>query len=71
MINFISDSTAPRAAEVVAKIEAVVGKGSVLVIQADAASIEGTKKIVDGTLTGFGVDHIDILGERPLPKTVS
>ena len=62
-INYVSESTGPRAAQVVAKIEAAAGKGSVLVVRADISGPEGTKKLVRETLSGFNVDHIDILGE--------
>ncbi|QYS95365.1 hypothetical protein H0G86_002657 [Trichoderma simmonsii] len=60
-INYVSDSTAARAVEVVSTIEAAAGKGSVISIQADVSTTEGTKKIVAGTLKGFKVDHIDII----------
>jgi len=65
-INYVSEATGPRSAEVVAKIEAAAGKGSVIVVRADVSTVEGTRQLVDKTLSGFGVDHIDILGE-PLP----
>jgi NAD(P)-dependent dehydrogenase (short-subunit alcohol dehydrogenase family) len=61
-INYVSDSTAPRAAEVVARIEAAAGKGSVVVVQADIATPHGAKKLISETLRGFGVDAVDILG---------
>ncbi|KAL6803520.1 NAD(P)-binding protein [Trichoderma sp. SZMC 28012] len=60
-INHVSDSSAARAVEVVSTIEAAAGKGSVISIQADVSTAEGTKKIVEGTLSGFKVDHIDII----------
>lgn len=74
-INYVSNSSAPRAAEVVSKIEGAVGKGRVIAVQADVSTEEGTKKIVNETLRGFGVDHIDIIGEwtslpRPMILTI-
>ncbi|KAL6697008.1 hypothetical protein J3F84DRAFT_394499 [Trichoderma pleuroticola] len=60
-INHVSDSSAARAVEVVSTIEAAAGKGSVISIQADVSTPEGTKRIVEGTLSGFKVDHIDII----------
>ena len=62
VINYVSDATAPRAAEVAEKIETAAGKGSVIVIRADVSTVEGTRNLVQDTLTTFGVDHIDILG---------
>lgn len=64
VVNYLSESTAPRAAEVLSKIEALAGKTNVLLVQADISTAEGAKKLVDTTLSGFGVDHIDILGEK-------
>ncbi|KAL7821249.1 hypothetical protein V8C44DRAFT_362815 [Trichoderma aethiopicum] len=60
-INYVSEATAPRAAKVAASIEQVAGKGSVIVIQQDVTTPEGTKKLVDEAIKGFGVDRIDIL----------
>lgn len=61
-VNYVSDSSASRAAEVVSTIEKAVGKGKVIVVQADVSTEEGAKKIVDETLRGFGLDHIDVIG---------
>jgi NAD(P)-dependent dehydrogenase (short-subunit alcohol dehydrogenase family) len=61
-INYVSEATASRVTQVVNRIEAAAGKGSVLVVQADVSSPAGASKIIQETLTGFGVDHIDILG---------
>jgi NAD(P)-dependent dehydrogenase (short-subunit alcohol dehydrogenase family) len=63
-INYVSDTTTARAQQVVKNIEAAAGKGSVASIQADVSTAEGNKKLVEGTLKAFGVDHIDILGTR-------
>ncbi|KAH8683705.1 hypothetical protein BGZ61DRAFT_425013 [Ilyonectria robusta] len=60
-INYVSESSASRAADVVSTIESAVGKGRVHVVRADVSTAEGSKKIVDETLKAFGVDHIDIL----------
>jgi NAD(P)-dependent dehydrogenase (short-subunit alcohol dehydrogenase family) len=62
-INYISDSTASRAANVLSTIESAVGKGRVIAVKADVSTAEGSKKIVEETLNGFGLDHIDIIGE--------
>jgi NAD(P)-dependent dehydrogenase (short-subunit alcohol dehydrogenase family) len=63
VINHVSASSTPRAAEVAARIETIAGKGMAIVVQADISSLEGAKKLVEETLSGFGVDHIDILGK--------
>ncbi|PKK51423.1 hypothetical protein CI102_3424, partial [Trichoderma harzianum] len=70
-INHVSDSSAARAVEVVSTIEAAAGKGSVISIQADVSTAEGTKKIVEGTLSGFKVDHIDIIVNNAVIATYS
>lgn len=62
-INYLSDASASRAAQVKAKIESEVGDGKVVVVQADVSTPEGAKKIVDDTLSGFQADHIDIVGK--------
>lgn len=61
VINYMSDSTAARAVQVVERIEKAAGKGSAIVVQADISNPEGAEKIVKETLSGFGVDHVDIL----------
>lgn len=61
-INYVSPSTGTRAAEVINKIEAVAGKGSVVAVQADVSTPEGNLKLVEETLKGLQVDHIDIIG---------
>ncbi|KAL6812788.1 hypothetical protein V8C40DRAFT_283513 [Trichoderma camerunense] len=60
-INYVSEATAPRSLKVAASIEEVAGKGSVVIIQQDVATPEGTKKLVEKAVEGFGVDRIDIL----------
>lgn len=63
-INYVSEATAPRAANVAANIEAVAGKGSAVVVQQDISTPEGTKNLVDQVIKAFGVDRIDILGKH-------
>ena len=62
VVNYVSDSTAPRAAKVVSKIEDIAGKGSAISVQADISNLEGAENLVKQTLDMFKVDHIDILG---------
>jgi NAD(P)-dependent dehydrogenase (short-subunit alcohol dehydrogenase family) len=62
-INYISEATAPRAAQVVSTIQAVAGKSSVLVVRADVGTPEGAQKLIQETLEGFETDTIDILGK--------
>ena len=63
-INFVSDASASRAADVVRKVESVAGTGTAIAIQADVATAPGSTKIVQETLDRFGVDHIDVIGRR-------
>lgn len=65
VINHVSEATIPRAEKVVAAIEAVAGKGSVITIRQDVTTPEGTKKLVAEAIKAFGVDRIDILGKYP------
>ncbi len=60
VINHVSESSGPRAAEVVKKIEQAGGKA--VVVQADVTSPDGAQKLVQGGLKGLGVEKIDILG---------
>jgi NAD(P)-dependent dehydrogenase (short-subunit alcohol dehydrogenase family) len=60
-INYVSESTANRAADVAESIRKVGGKATH--VQADVTTPEGAKKLVEETLKAFLVDHIDILGE--------
>jgi NAD(P)-dependent dehydrogenase (short-subunit alcohol dehydrogenase family) len=66
-INYVSESTTPRALEVVKKIEAVGGKGCVVLVRADISTPEGCKTLVEETLKGFGTERIDILGRLTEP----
>jgi len=61
IINYVPEATTSRADEVVRKVEAVAGKRSVIAVKADISTSEGAKKLVEDSLTGFEVDHIDIL----------
>lgn len=67
-INYVSESSTPRALQVVATIESAVGKGKVHSVKADVSTPKGTKQIVDETLEAFGVDHIDIIGKYNCAK---
>src|SRR4051794_20117098 len=70
-INYVSDATATRAIQVVAAIEAIVGKGRVIVIQADVSTLDGTRHLVQETLKGFNSDKIEILSEYSLPSLIT
>jgi NAD(P)-dependent dehydrogenase (short-subunit alcohol dehydrogenase family) len=63
-INYVSSSSAGRAAKVASNIETVGGK--VVVVQADVSTPEGAAKLIKETLAGLGTDKIDILGSSPL-----
>lgn len=60
-INYVSESTAHRAADVAKSIRKIGGKA--IYVQADVTKPEGAKKLVEETLKAFSVDHIDILSE--------
>jgi NAD(P)-dependent dehydrogenase (short-subunit alcohol dehydrogenase family) len=60
-INYVNDHVAERAAAVAEGIKKAGGRATV--VKADVTTPEGAKSLVDGTLKGLGVDHIDILGE--------
>lgn len=59
-INYVSESSAPRAAKVAANIKALGTE--TIVVQADVSTPEGAAKLVKETLEKFGTDKIDILG---------
>ena len=63
VINFVSDSTAAEAEAVAKGIETVAGAGAVAVVQADIGCIEGSKKLVEESLSKLQVDKIDIIGK--------
>ncbi|GAB1319311.1 Versicolorin reductase [Madurella fahalii] len=58
-INYVSESSAPRAAKVAASIESLGAE--VTVVQADVSTPEGAAKLVKETLEKFHTDKIDIL----------
>ncbi|KAJ5606256.1 hypothetical protein N7510_009037 [Penicillium lagena] len=58
-INHVADASASRAAAVAQRI--VDEGGDATVVQADVTTVEGARKLVDGTLAAFGVDHVDIV----------
>lgn len=60
VLNYVSESTAPQAAETAKKISAQGGK--VTVVQADISTPAGAQKLVDETIAAFG-GKIDILSE--------
>lgn len=60
-INYVSDATAPRAANVVKSIQEAGGK--VIAVRADVTKPEEAKRLVEETLKGFNTDKIDILSE--------
>lgn len=58
-INYVSESSAPRAAKVVKNIEDAGGKA--IAVRADVTTPEGAQTLVRETLKGFKTDKIDIL----------
>jgi NAD(P)-dependent dehydrogenase (short-subunit alcohol dehydrogenase family) len=66
-INYVSESTAERAANVARQINAEIGQNTAFVVQADIGTQEGVQALVNKTLEQLGVDHIDILG-RHIPS---
>lgn len=61
-INYVSASSAPRAAKVAERVKALGAKA--VVVQADVSTKDGATKLVEETLAGFETDKIDILGTR-------
>ncbi len=59
-LNYVSDSTASRAAVVIKKIQEL--GGDAIAVQADITSPDAPGKLVQATLEAFKVDKIDILG---------
>jgi NAD(P)-dependent dehydrogenase (short-subunit alcohol dehydrogenase family) len=59
-INYVSESSAPRASAVAKKIQNDGGKA--VVIKANVGNSEEAQHLVAETLKAFGTDHIDILG---------
>lgn len=62
-INYVSDSSAPKAAEVAESIRAKGGKAAV--VRGDVGVPEEARKLVKETLAAFNTDKIDILGRFP------
>lgn len=62
-INYVSDATTPRAANVVKSIQEAGGKA--IAVRADVTKPAEAKRLVDETLMGFNTDKIDILSEYP------
>jgi NAD(P)-dependent dehydrogenase (short-subunit alcohol dehydrogenase family) len=60
VINYISESTTPRATAIAKSIQAAGGQA--LVVKANVDTPEGANYLVQETLKGFKTDHIDILG---------
>lgn len=60
-INYVSDATALRAANVVKSIQDAGGKA--IAVRADVTKPEGAKRLVEETLKGFNTEKIDILSE--------
>jgi NAD(P)-dependent dehydrogenase (short-subunit alcohol dehydrogenase family) len=60
-LNYVSESSAPRAALIVKEIESLGVQATA--IQAGIDTPEGAKKLVQGALEAFKTDHIDILGK--------
>lgn len=58
-INYVSESSGPRAKRVAEKIR--MEGGRVMIVRA-AVDQEGARTMVDETLQGFETDRIDILG---------
>jgi len=58
-INFVSDSSAPRAEAIAKKIQREGGRATVVRASVDQ---EGSRRLVQETLKAFKTDHVDILG---------
>ncbi|KAJ9610417.1 hypothetical protein H2200_005194 [Cladophialophora chaetospira] len=59
VLNYVSDSTGPRAAEVAKRIKQSGGKA--VAVQADVSTPEGAQALVKEGLKGLGVEKVDIL----------
>jgi NAD(P)-dependent dehydrogenase (short-subunit alcohol dehydrogenase family) len=59
-INYIAESSGPRAAKIAEGIRARDGKATV--VQGDIGDQEQAKKLVKETLAAFKTDKIDIIG---------
>lgn len=61
VINHISDSVSERAAKVAETINKSGGRA--IVVKTTVDTVEGAQFLVSETLSKFGTNHIDILGE--------
>lgn len=61
VVNYVSDSTGPKAEALVERLKSEYGAKAVS-IQQDIESDEGAKSLVEKTLAAFGTKHIDVLG---------
>jgi NAD(P)-dependent dehydrogenase (short-subunit alcohol dehydrogenase family) len=61
-INYVSETSAPRAAKLVEAIESEGGRA--VSIRADVTIPEEAASLVTGTLTAFKAQKLDILGEH-------
>ncbi|RYP49084.1 hypothetical protein DL768_005142 [Monosporascus sp. mg162] len=66
VLNFVSDSTIPKAAAVAERLRTDYG-ARVATVQADIESPEGAAELVKKSLGAFETDHIDILSQYQLP----
>ncbi|KAK7753652.1 hypothetical protein SLS62_004274 [Diatrype stigma] len=60
MVNYVSDSTTPKAAALAERLRNEYG-ARVATVQADITTPEGAAKLAEETLKAFETDHIDIL----------
>ncbi|KAJ4258897.1 hypothetical protein NW762_007984 [Fusarium torreyae] len=59
VVNYVSDSTKNRAADVCRTL--IEAGGKAIVVQAPVDTPEGAQHLINKTLEGFNTDHIDIL----------
>lgn len=64
VINYVSESSSPRAVEVAKSIERAGGKA--VVVRADITTQEGAKTLVQEAMKALKTDKIDILGNHIL-----
>lgn len=60
-VNYVSESSAPRAARVVEEIKNAGGRA--VSIRADVSIVKEAEVLVSEALKAFKADHIDILGK--------
>ena len=61
-INYLSDSTGPRAEQLASRLQESLG-AKVVAVQADIENKEGAEKLVSSVLEAFGVANVHILGK--------